>query len=583
MKRLASNLLKQSVPVAKRTRHHLSITKFVSASSTYNYVKNDHLSDWLKRGEERKYNNPFSEKQPPKKFVDFIKQRGNEFETSIVNSLKERFDVKYGGNIINEFTCKNTKDFINDRAEIIYSAPFQDKTTKTQGIIDLLVRSDILNKMISTPPPQLCSSITHYVVFDIKFSTVPLAHDGIHILNQGHYHAYKHQLCIYNNALQSLQNYIPRYAYILGRRCKSTVTKNKITQTISTSSPFEKVGTIDYRGHDSNIVHSTDNSIEWVRRVETDGHKWSVSPPSIKELYPNMRIDSGKLNKRKREIADDIGEITDIWMCGVNARTNALKNNIFSWRDPKCNADILGFKNKQAIVVDAILNINRGEPLGSPISRTFSQQENIKFQGQCEMFIDFETFVDVNLRNDIDGTSFGAAPIFMVGIVVHKKNRNAFEKISYTFTVDNMSPEEEKRILTETYQLFKKYKPSKVFYWYAEKNIWNKRCEELELQFDINPNWFDLLKVFKDEPIVIKGAFNFGLKQISTAMYNNNLVKYKLESECQNGLIAAVNAQKEFEKGLTIETSQILKDIKQYNDFDVKILLEIITYLRNMK
>ncbi len=93
----------------------------------------------------------------------------------------------------------------------------------------------------------------------------------------------------------------------------------------------------------------------------------------------------------------------------------------------------------------------------------------------------------------------------------------------------------------------------------------------------------DMVKIFREEPIVVKGAFNFGLKQISKAMYDNNLISLKIDSNCQNGLIAGVNAQKEFENGKIIETSDILKDIKIYNSFDVNILLEIISYLRRMK
>ena len=123
---------------------------------------------------------------------------------------------------------------------IIYSAPVKNTVTNTQGIIDLLVRSDIIDKLIDQPPltkeeadigsPNLNHNF-HYVVVDIKFSTLPLRADGIHLLNSGHYPAYKAQTYVYNQAIGLIQGYTSPFAFIMGRRWKFTQ-KDIITVTI---------------------------------------------------------------------------------------------------------------------------------------------------------------------------------------------------------------------------------------------------------------------------------------------------------------------------------------------------------------
>ena len=62
----------------------------------------------------------------------------------------------------------------------------------------------------------------HYIVIDIKFSTLPLRANGKHLLNSGSYPAYKAQCLIYTDAIGLIQGYTSRYAFILGRRWKYT-------------------------------------------------------------------------------------------------------------------------------------------------------------------------------------------------------------------------------------------------------------------------------------------------------------------------------------------------------------------------
>ena len=45
--------------------------------------------------------------------------------------------------------------------------------------------------------------------------------------------------------------------------------------------------------------------------------------------------DSVTFIQDKKEIADQYGEITNLWRCSTMNRKNALTQGIYSWRDPR--------------------------------------------------------------------------------------------------------------------------------------------------------------------------------------------------------------------------------------------------------
>ena len=93
--------------------------------------------------------------------------------------------------------------------------------------------------------------------------------------------------------------------------------------------------------------------------------------------------------------------------------------------------------------------------------------------------------------------------------------------------------------------------------------------------------FLDLYYIFINEPIVIKGAFNYSLKTIANAMYNNNMIKTKWSNDsiCNNGLDAMVIAHQLYEKKEIVKLED-MEDIVYYNEVDYKVLCEILEYLR---
>ena len=544
----------------------------------------DTLCDFLKKygkSENTFYKNEISNYETT--FSDFLMNKGNEFEHHIVKFLKTKFkdDIVFVSDIYTVNDAKATLDLMKRGAPIIHSAPIFNKYDNTYGIIDLLVRSDYINKIfidnILEPYEEIqkapnLSGKYHYRVIDIKYSTLNLASDGIHLLNSKNYPAYKSQLFIYNEAISNLQQYNPNCAYILGRRWKYT---SKGT-TYSGNHSLQKPGIVDFFTYDESYPEKTYDAIDWYRDVLQNGVNWDISPPSSKELYPNMKIDSGRLNDAKNQIANNIGDITMIWNCGIKQRNKCLEQGITSWRDERCNSKLMGFKKEssRAKIVDNIININRQDTdliLPKKIKNNYNNWQRCV---NNELYVDFETFNDIcdNFNNIPRQPSFNY--IFMIGI-----GRKIGGNWSYkSFICKEATPEEEKRIIMEFYQYYVDLFYPPVYFWCAENSFWERSCTKHHLNLTID--WIDMAKIFRKEPIVIKDCFNFSLKSIAKKMKKHGMINTVLESECNNGMMAMIKAWKCYNNFSNPDKSPIMKDIEKYNEFDCKALFDIMNFLR---
>jgi len=545
---------------------------WVAATHVYNYMINDPLVDWLKLSSRCGARNTFS-------FTNFIMDHGIKFETELVKYINNnRIPVTTVSKYINTESCQKTIDLMMSGTPVIHSAPVKNKQNNTGGVIDLLVRSDYIEDLVVESPitdiekyisaPKLGRDF-HYVVIDIKYSTLPLRSDQRHILNSGNYPAYKAQLWIYNQAISRIQGYLPRYSFIMGRRCKYTTKGDSNIEY----NCLTKLGVVDFEGVDKDYEHRTKKAIQWVRDISHNGREWIIDPPSRPELYPNMCVDSGIWNKEKENIADRLGDITSIWNCGVNNRNFALLNGIKSWRDPYCTSSNIGMNGKKAPIVDKILSINRQNKDKIWPKRLKTDISKI---GE-EMFVDFETLSDVfsDFSNLPNQTPMGM--IFMIGVGFIENGRWVYK----SFTCTKPTYEEEYRIMNEFSELVKKRNNPQLHYWHAEKSFWNS-AESRQINLDNCKyfQWTDLCSLFKSEPIVLKGCFKFGLKSIAKTMREHKMITSSNNSDCDSGMTATVKAWGCYQKTDKPFDSKELKDIEKYNEFDCRVLWDIIEYLR---
>jgi hypothetical protein len=278
-------------------------------------------------------------------------------------------------------------------------------------------------------------------------------------------------------------------------------------------------------------------------------------------------------------------------MVGIKHRNIGIDKNIYSWKDKDCKAENLGFASNSvsAKIINKIISINNNIDPNIHIMPSFVENNLHEWKNRCkyEFFVDFENFNGaISPIYDVLNSNTNNY-LFMIGVGYYSS------KWKYkVFVVNKLTFEEEERICLDFLEFIKsKSKNSKharcVHWGNAENAIWREMLEkhnELCNKWKSwSWKWMDLLDVFKIEPIVIKGAFSFGLKEIATAMYKYGYIAstWNKDNDCIDGQNAMVAVHIANEKSSCLsETSEII-DLVNYNKIDVIVLYEIITYLRN--
>jgi len=455
--------------VCKQRR--ISPNVFVTATQLRNYMLKDTLSDWLnlydgsiKVAKNKDYSlSP--QAQGFSSFSSFIMNKGCEFEDKIIDKINGIIPVTRIEDAHNEAAVRKVIDLIKKKTPIIANAPLVNDRNYTRGIADLLVRTELLPKLFKCDVPT--DDESEYSVIDVKFTTVPILKSTGLLGNSKAFPAYKAQVLIYTNALGIIQNHIPRYGYILGRRYKGLV---------NSKDPLFTLGTIDYHENDKSYIDRTACAVNWYHNLLKYGQEWSVSPPTRQELLPNMCINNDKWQTRKGEIAKNLDEISQVWQCGVKHHDNASCQNITKWSDPRCNATSLGFSENSSYhrIVNAILRINRSRNVNKVIEPSKILTPIPK--REKEFYVDFETISEVLVEG---------APrtlLFMIGVGWMEEGAWNFQ----TFTSKDLTIASEKEILNDFHTFLAENSPSVSFYWHAEENIL-KQCE-----FPIlNTKWYD--------------------------------------------------------------------------------------------
>ena len=125
---------------------------------------------------------------------------------------------------------------------------------------------------------------------------------------------------------------------------------------------------------------------------------------------------------------------------------------------------------------------------------------------------------------------------------------------------------------------------AKYFHWYDAEPIFYRKFISRTKDLD----FIDLEKVFRSEPICIKNCYNFKLKSVATAMYQHKMIKtcWDSDSACSDGRLAMILAGELYQKYpnnvQALMNNKIMRDIVRYNMIDVKVLYEILSYIRKI-
>lgn len=597
--------------------------QWIAAKSTYNYMMKDPLLDWLKFHHDSlarrqiKYSGlvkrSLQSQNSPFNFTRYIMEQGNIFERKIMKMIIKRFGrgrvYHVTGDSRDPARWQETIDMMKEGYPIIYSGILHNPTNKTFGVPDLLVRSDWLKYLVDNSPISdeeakigcKFSDSWHYRIVDIKFTGLQLRADATHLLNAASFPAYKAQLLIYNWALAQSQGYEPKQVYILGRRWRY-ISKG---ETYVNNSCFDKLGIIDYSTIDNSYVDQTNNAIQWVRDVaDPAAANWNILnyPLSRPELYPNMSNSHDyPWHSVKEEIANQTKELTSLWMVGPANRNYALAAGVSQWTDINCNASVLDVNGeKRGKILQSIIDVNRQYQLDSiGLIKPDIIENNIgdwKSTPTIEFFVDFETTNSV--INTIRHLPKAASEMMIFMIGVGYVDPITKQWIHRDFVADRLYKNYEAKIcndfskfVLETAAAHGVTNPRCIHWSNAEDTMWTDAVERHSLisnQWQSSDwSWLDLLAIFKETPILIAGCFAFGLKEVAGIMKQHGFIQtaWSKDGDCIDGQTAMIAAKKAMDEAKkhhsTLTNNPVMLDIMKYNRVDVRVMYEIITYLRN--
>jgi predicted RecB family nuclease len=541
-------------PIAYRTRSKTTQQPWISVTELDNFCHHDLLADWCS----------VTQPQPPvNNATAFLFQKGKEHEDYIIQTIRDRTGMPlekcsthqtsrmYTTND-GERDMEHVIQQMKNGEPIIYSAYVHDTKQRIRGIPDLLVRNDKLSVLFPEYQPTVLGGTSrfgnyYYLPVEIKFSTIHLASDQLHVTNIDRTPFYKTQLYGYATLLQTIQDWCPPCAFIIGKR---TVTK-KGEQYHSYLYP----GKIDYTGYDIDFITTFHSGIEWLKRVKTEGASWSTSQV-LSYAPPFMKHDS-IYGRKKKELAPD--DITEIWRCGIQQRELANENGIYSWRDPRLTAEMMRIPATYQRHVDAILSINRGDALYRPTHLNTVVYEN-------EMFVDFETLRDTFTIRQLDTPEF----IFLIGV--------QYQNRYHTFRLRSLTKECEREVMDQFYQFWVNCGKPVCWFWYAERELWKRAEQRHGLTLDMN--WHDVQDLIYQHRFVVKGCKNFKLKSYVEALSSLDLIpSIFLPETCENGMEAMIMAWKYYKE---TPNEKDMNEIITYNHFDCISLQYMLTFLRTL-
>jgi predicted RecB family nuclease len=290
---------------------------------------------------------------------------------------------------------------------------------------------------------------------------------------------------------------------------------------------------------------------------------------------------------------DETRDITRVWMVAPEHRNRAFKKSVKRWDDKRCNADMLGFtgdKSPRRKTVQEILNINQQD---REIIRPRTIQDNrCRWQTRypTDFYIDYETinesYIKLEDRINIHNSKLLSGYIFMIGVGYEVDGEWKFK----SFTCRDYTLDEEKRIVGEFQEFVKEEKkrvdpqdeyPIRFFHWaHVEKTllesffqrsntVWRDYCEI---------RWVDMCSVFTSNPIVVKGALTFKLKDIAKALYKAGLIRTSwTDDKMSDGMMAMTTA---IDYYFGDRNRDIMDSIERYNMIDCKVIWEIVACLR---
>ena len=583
--------------------------EWVPAGAVRHWCDADPLLDWLDRyGEERGFARDDRSSTYDARFdlLRLISERGRRFEDLVLDHLARRYPMTQLGDVSQDPRSRDaaraTWNALAAGDPLVARAVLRDPQSRTYGTADLLVRSDVLAELFpaafegeegSVVALALPGQRWHYRVIDIRYTTLDLLRDGS--LSASGDLGVMAKLWVLNHALGRLQGAAPPYAYVLARGWRQGQQRG--------TGAFERIGRVArdalVRSQEKLIGQVAGDAIAWVRRVRREGSDWQLRPaPSIPELWPNMkdRYDA-PWQKAKRELAEDLGELTLVAHVGPRVRTQAHARGVTRMDDPRVTAEFLGVDTSRgARAVDAILAADRGR------DRRYVHPERIATDGgswrqtaAVECYVDFETVNDVLDDLSLFPERGGQQLIFQIGCGRCVDGAWTFR----SFTAKALTPGAEAEMIDEWIGHLRELAREgglaseteiRLFHWSAAEtsaieNAYRSATQRHQERGWPDLQWYDLLdRLVQAEPVVVRGAHGFGLKAVASAMFRHGLISTRWADGLADGAGVMAGAwhaaQEAGVRGTPLGEMPLMREIEKYNEIDCRVMAEVLDHLR---
>lgn len=289
------------------------------------------------------------------------------------------------------------------------------------------------------------------------------------------------------------------------------------------------------------------------------------------KLFPNLKANYGgifQLNeeekKKYQEICNDVCDVSVVWQCGIKRRKLLREKHIYRWDDP-------AFGDHFYEMVSSPMRI---DIIRKMISLSLEGEDDLLFPPKQEVLEKFpilekniSSWVFVDFETDYQKC------IYLLGYYTAE---NGYQ----CEWADHLDPGSEKPLMRKIYSILSSYKERGFIlcYYVAEMNFWKERCRfhRMDEYMDLFDGMLDLSHVFMYSPLIIRGVFNFKLKNIASRMYEMGHIRVKQPEGCMDGA-QSVDLAKEYFKTRSNDLSEILE---RYNQFDCQVLYELVVFLQ---
>jgi putative phage-type endonuclease len=359
-------------------------------------------------------------------------------------------------------------------------------------------------------------------------------------------------------------------------------------------------------------------SAEWVRKIKKESNNWLNNLG--KNEYPDNRLMPNMCNKFdgrwrivKKQIGEKWGEMTLLWYCGMNQRKNAHEKGIYSWKDTKYSPEEIVssfYKSKKSNdeinsrrnrIITSMIRLNRSENKVfdsyaiKELPEPFYDNEKTK-----SFFVDFEVFSNKdNNKNISERLQRPESMIYLIGMgwIDDKNGEWKFR----SFVAKSLTVSAENYILREWWDTIKTVKRNSgakkgiLYHWSpAEPRFFQKVMKRNPIDRildDLNGifyEWRDLMDMFLEAEVVIRGVWGYSIKDVAKGLYEHGLIQeiwengWKGNMNGENSMVTATNCYKQSIKmGIPINKVPNFENLRIYNHMDCKLLYDLLCFLRN--